>query len=83
MGDGFVKPKKCRTAGTVRPSLLKTTEVLTIMHKNKRPAQPREYTRYDFVRPADPIGAAPKAFQQRFAAEWRKVQAQHEEKADE
>ncbi|MES4614030.1 hypothetical protein V2154_15775 [Ewingella sp. CoE-038-23] len=53
------------------------------MHKNKRPAQPREYTRYDFVRPADPIGASPKAFQQRFAAEWRKVQAQHEEKADE
>ena len=62
---------------------LKTTEVLNIMHKNKRAAQPREFTRYDFVRPADPIGAAPKAFQKRFASEWRKVQAQHEEKTDE
>jgi hypothetical protein len=53
------------------------------MHKNKRAAQPREFTCYDFVRPADPIGAAPKAFQKRFASEWRKVQAQHEAKKDE
>lgn len=53
------------------------------MHKNKRPTQPREITRYDYVRPADPIGAAPKAFQQRFASEWRKVLAQHEVKKDE
>ena len=53
------------------------------MHKNKRPAQPREVTRYDYVRPADHIGAAPKAFQQRFASEWRKVQEQHEAKKDE
>lgn len=53
------------------------------MHKNKRPTQPREITRYDYVRPADPIGAAPKAFQQRFAAEWRRVLAQREVKKDE
>jgi len=53
------------------------------MHKKRRTAQPQEITRYDFVRPADPIGTAPKEFQQRLAAEWRKVQDQHKAKANE
>ncbi|GAB2931367.1 hypothetical protein [Hafnia psychrotolerans] len=82
---GYFEPKeKPHCANSTAITSLKTTEVLSIMHKNKRSAQPaREVTRYDFVRPADPIGAAPKAFQKRLAAEWRKVLAQHEVKADE